>query len=85
LNSTLRALEKFQEVQGIELLEWHEEDRTLYVLEPSFLFFLRWGLGKNNGRSLTGVKVINTALLDSVLENLLKSGLAVQPISKKKN
>ena len=42
VNSTLKALGKFQERMGLELLEWSERDQKLYILEPSFLFYLRW-------------------------------------------
>lgn len=42
VNSMLGALAKFQESNGIELLEWSKTDRSLYILEPSFLFYLRW-------------------------------------------
>lgn len=42
VNSTLNALKSFQKKLEIELLEWVEKDQTLYMLEPSFLFYLRW-------------------------------------------
>lgn len=42
INSTLSALKKFQENNGFELLEWSKKEQTIYVLEPSFLFFIRW-------------------------------------------
>jgi hypothetical protein len=42
LTSTFTALGNFQERLGIELLEWSPRDQRLYILEPAFLFFLRW-------------------------------------------
>lgn len=42
LSSTLRALQRFQLSRGIELLEWRPNERRLYIIEPSFLFYVRW-------------------------------------------
>lgn len=42
INSTLSALERFQKSIGFELLEWSKRDKKIYVLEPSFLYYLRW-------------------------------------------
>lgn len=42
INSTLNALAKFQDRNNLELLEWVPKEKTLYILEPSFLFYLRW-------------------------------------------
>ena len=42
VNSMLGALENFQKNRGIELLEWSKKEQRLHILEPSFLFYLRW-------------------------------------------
>lgn len=42
INSTLASLESFQSARKFNLLEWSKRDRTVYILEPSFLFYLRW-------------------------------------------
>jgi len=42
VNSTLGILGKLQKKNGIELLEWSTKQDTLYILEPSFLYYLRW-------------------------------------------
>lgn len=42
VNSMLKALAKFQKSLDINLLEWNESQQRLYILEPSFLFYLRW-------------------------------------------
>jgi len=42
INSTLGALSKLQKKNQFELLEWSTRQSTLYILEPSFLFYLRW-------------------------------------------
>lgn len=49
--AALRALAKFQERNKIALLDWHEVDRTLYIVEPSFLFYLRQKLSKGKPES----------------------------------
>jgi hypothetical protein len=41
VNSSLKALAKFQEKMGVTLLEWFPNDNKLYITEPSFLFYLR--------------------------------------------
>jgi hypothetical protein len=40
--STLNALKKFQQRLGIEILEWVNNHKKLYVVEPTFLFYIRW-------------------------------------------
>jgi hypothetical protein len=52
IDSSLRALAKFQARNKIELLEWHEDERVLYILEPSFLFYLRQKLGQPDEHSV---------------------------------
>ncbi|MEJ7138027.1 AAA family ATPase [Amphibiibacter pelophylacis] len=42
INSMLKALAKFQQQNGIELLDWSTKEQRLYILEPAFLFYLRW-------------------------------------------
>jgi hypothetical protein len=42
LNSTFGALKTFQEKRGFEILEWRLGDNILYILEPTFLFYVRW-------------------------------------------
>ncbi|MFY7739372.1 MAG: AAA family ATPase [Flavobacterium sp.] len=42
INSTLGVLSKLQKRNQFELLEWSTKQSTLYILEPSFLFYLRW-------------------------------------------
>jgi hypothetical protein len=48
LNSTLGALKKFQERRGFNLLEWRPNEEILYIIEPSFLFYVRWRTQKNS-------------------------------------
>jgi hypothetical protein len=40
--AALKSLRKFQAQASIQLLEWDEREKILYILEPTFLFFLRW-------------------------------------------
>lgn len=47
INSTLSSLESFQNSRKFTLLEWSKRDRTVYILEPSFLFYLRWHNNKD--------------------------------------
>jgi hypothetical protein len=42
LFATLNGLGPLQDELDIELLEWHARTQHLYVLEPTFLYFLRW-------------------------------------------
>lgn len=42
LNSTLGALKKFQERRKFALLEWMPQEDVLYIIEPAFLFYVRW-------------------------------------------
>jgi hypothetical protein len=42
ITSTLNAITGIQKRSGFELLEWSQRNKTLYVLEPAFLFYLRW-------------------------------------------
>lgn len=41
IGSALKALGGFQERSKMRLLDWHEDERVLYIVEPSFLFYLR--------------------------------------------
>lgn len=42
INAMLGVVGRFQKAKSIELLEWRADDRMFYILEPAFLFFLRW-------------------------------------------
>jgi hypothetical protein len=42
INSTLGALKKFQTKRKFELLEWRPNEDMLYIVEPTFLFYVRW-------------------------------------------
>jgi hypothetical protein len=42
INSMLGALNRFQKRHHIEILEWRPIEKRVYMLEPAFLFFLRW-------------------------------------------
>lgn len=41
ITTALKALGRFQERSKMRLLDWHEDERVLYIVEPSFLFYLR--------------------------------------------
>ena len=62
VSSMLKALGRLQEKLGIELLEWSENHQRLYVIEPTFLFYLRWRKGREKSPSLI-----------ELLEDLLKT------------
>jgi hypothetical protein len=42
IDRALKELQSLQESYGIQLLEWSELEDRLYVIEPSFLFYVRW-------------------------------------------
>jgi hypothetical protein len=48
VTSMLKALGSFQDKIGVQLLEWSEKNRHLYITEPSFLFYLRWRESKQH-------------------------------------
>lgn len=52
LNSTLGALSKFQDRRDFQLLEWRPTEDTLYIVEPSFLFFVRWRKRKSSEKNI---------------------------------
>ena len=59
INSALRAIGAFQQRAKMNLLEWQETEKTLYILEPTFLFYLRQ-------------KLDNVAPGESVVDALIK-------------
>lgn len=42
VNATLNALAGFQRRNNMELLHWEKSSQRLFILEPAFLFYLRW-------------------------------------------
>ena len=42
LNSTLGALNEVQRRRKFRLLEWIPTENKLYIIEPAFLFYVRW-------------------------------------------
>src|SRR5690606_8940721 len=52
VNSTLGALKKFQETRKFQLLEWMPAYSMLYIVEPAFLFYVRWRSKKDGGDQL---------------------------------
>lgn len=60
INSTLDALEKFQHHLGITILEWNKNNQCLYILEPSFLFYLR--CREERTAPLTGAEILEGIL-----------------------
>ena len=42
IDKTLEKMKLLQSEQDISLLEWDSKSQKLYILKPSFLFFLRW-------------------------------------------
>lgn len=54
IKAALNALEKFQIRKKISLLDWHESEGKLYIVAPSFLFYLRQMLENSTpGESIT--------------------------------
>lgn len=85
INAMLRALDKFQKDRGFELLEWHEQDRILYMLEPSFMFYLRWRNKDDNDNVNSLLKHFRVSTFESVLENFFlefKSIDRIMPANK---
>ena len=79
LNSTLGALKKFQTKREFQLLEWRPTEDTLYIVEPSFLFYVRWRKKKsgNSGEQLD--------LFEELLRNLNVKASNMLLISRAQN
>lgn len=52
VTSTLNAIEGVQKRNGFEILEWSKRDKALYILEPAFLFYLRWREARKSAPNL---------------------------------
>lgn len=65
LNSTLGALKKFQERREFTLLEWIQNEEILYIVEPSFLFYVRW-------RTRRTGKIIQLDLFEELLAGITR-------------
>ena len=72
VSSMLGALEKFQKRNGIELLEWGKKEQRLHILEPSFLFYLRWRKERNTPPTIS-----------DVVAEFIKSMVQIREIKKK--
>lgn len=76
INSTLGALSKLQKKNEFELLEWSTKQSTLYILEPSFLFYLRWKNQKQEseykGRLFDEIMKLFTIQLDNQIKIKIK-------------
>lgn len=55
VNAALKALSNFQQRKTMSLLDWHASEGCLYIVEPSFLFYLRQKL--ENSKPGTDIKV----------------------------
>ena len=72
VDGTLRALGGFQKRNGIDLLEWSEVEHCLYILEPAFLFYLRWREQRNKPPTLTDMLKAIWQSINSINEASLK-------------
>lgn len=52
IDNTLNNLSKLQKQNNISLLEWSESQNKLFILEPAFLFYLRWKDKRSNSISI---------------------------------
>lgn len=68
ISAALKALGNFQERSNLRLLDWHEGERVLYIVEPSFLFYLRQRLDNTAGESITE-KLVNFLRLTDINGN----------------
>jgi hypothetical protein len=46
IGRAMKSLSALQSKIGLELLEWVERDQKLFIVEPTFLFYLRWRVKK---------------------------------------
>lgn len=49
INAALKALGNFQKRKRMSLLDWHDGEQRLYIIEPSFLFYLRQKIENADG------------------------------------
>lgn len=73
---TLSSLAKLQDRMGIELLEWSGRDQRLHILEPTFLFYLRWRKPRAQPPSLDDVLKEFTLFSDDIVVLSLKEAIA---------
>jgi hypothetical protein len=73
LARTLQSLAALQEKMDVQLLEWRKQDEKLYIIEPTFLFYLRWRTPKKRPPSLMEMLRELTNLARLVLGNDLKT------------
>lgn len=71
LNSTLGALKAFQERRGFELLEWRPPEDILYIIEPAFLFYVRW-------RKLKLMQATQLDLFEELIVKLVQSNATLR-------
>ncbi|MFA5355009.1 MAG: hypothetical protein WC291_12335 [Thermodesulfovibrionales bacterium] len=70
INSTLKALSHFQSLNGLELLEWREKDQKLYIVEPTFLFYLRWRTKRNRPPTIADTIATILASFEQISQQL---------------
>lgn len=78
INSTLGALDKFQKTNKFELLEWSKSDNTVYIVVPSFLFYLRWREAKPISPVIGGIFGILMRLVEEAQAMRAAAGLPGQ-------
>jgi len=75
ITSTLSALKSFQSRNKMELLEWIPKEKMLYMIEPAFLFYVRWREERaaEEGRSafkfISVSRVAHEAIREFIIEN----------------
>lgn len=69
LNSTFGALKKFQDKRNFQLLEWMAGEDSLYIVEPAFLFYVRWRI---NREKTVGIQLDLFELLLETVRNSVK-------------
>ena len=93
INNTLRNLSKVQLNKDIELplLEWSESQGRLFILEPAFLFYIRWKDKKSEVISfedianiiLKSFNLVNTIDTAKIFE--ISKNISTKIISKNNN
>lgn len=76
LNSTFGALRKFQDKRNFQLLEWIANEDSLYIVEPSFLFYVRWRINREKNIG------IQLDLFESLLDDIRKMDFSAKVIGK---
>jgi hypothetical protein len=72
ITSTLSALRGFQNKKQMELLEWIPKEKMLYMIEPAFLFYVRWREERPSKEEESALVYLSYTAMKSTIDELTK-------------